>query len=57
MYLFAYICITIKYNIMKTNKSIRLNQELLGKLEKIAKSENRTLSNLIEKILLEYVNK
>lgn len=42
---------------MKTNKSIRLNQGLLEKLEKIAKSENRTLSNLIEKILLEYVNK
>lgn len=42
---------------MKANKSIRLNQELLRKLEQIAESENRTLSNLIEKILLEYVSK
>ena len=36
--------------------SIRLDEEFIDELKKIAKSENRNLSNLIETVLKKYVN-
>ena len=38
-----------------TNYTLRLPSELRGKLEKLANNENRTLSNLIIKLLKEGV--
>lgn len=40
---------------MAVYKSIRIDEEVLKKLEKIAEEERRNLSNLISKILAEYV--
>lgn len=41
---------------MKVHKTFRFNEELVRILEKQAATENRNLSNLIETILLDYVN-
>jgi predicted transcriptional regulator len=41
--------------IEKKTKSIRLDEDLIEALEKIAGSENRSLSNLIETVLKRYV--
>ena len=38
-------------------KSVRFDAEVLNKLKEIAKDEKRTLSNLINKILTEFVEK
>ena len=35
--------------------SVRLDEELLNELKKIADEENRTLSNLVETVLKRYV--
>jgi predicted transcriptional regulator len=39
----------------KTTLHARIDKEHLEKLQRIAESEKRTLSNLIRKILLEYL--
>ena len=36
--------------------SVRLNEELLEELKKIAEKENRSLSNLVETVLKKYVS-
>lgn len=36
--------------------SFRLNPELMDTLKSLAAQQNRTLSNLVETILLQYVN-
>ncbi len=41
---------------MKVHKAFRLDEELITKLQKQADSENRSLSNLIETILFNYLN-
>lgn len=41
----------------KDVRSIRLSDELVEALQKIADKENRTLSNLIELILSKYVKR
>ena len=46
----------IKLNAMKVHKTFRFNEELIKVLELQAATENRNLSNLIETILLDYVN-
>lgn len=40
---------------MKVHKAFRLDAELIQKLQKQADSENRSLSNLIETILFNYL--
>lgn len=40
-----------------TNLNIRMNSELLEKLKDQALKENRTLSNLVETILKDYLNR
>lgn len=42
---------------MTVLKSIRISEETLAKLEKIAEEEKRTVSNLINKILSDFVDK
>jgi len=39
----------------KKTVSTRLNDEVISELEKIAKEENRSISNLIETILKDYL--
>lgn len=41
---------------MKIHKTFRFNEELVKVLEAQALLENRNLSNLVETILLDYVN-
>lgn len=41
---------------MKVHKTFRFNEELVKTLELQAATENRNLSNLVETILLDYVN-
>lgn len=41
---------------MKVHKAFRLDEELIQKLQKQADLENRSLSNLIETILFNYLN-
>jgi predicted transcriptional regulator len=42
---------------MKMMISFKIDADLKAKLEKLAKEENRSLSNLIETVLLKYVQK
>lgn len=42
---------------MTVLKSIRISKETLAKLEKVAEEEKRTVSNLINKILSDFVDK
>ena len=42
---------------MKIIRSINIQKELWELLDKIAKEENRTKSNMIEKLILDYNNK
>lgn len=42
---------------MTVLKSIRISEETLAKLEKLAEEEKRTVSNLINKILSDFVDK
>ena len=42
---------------MKKRMSVTVEETLLDKLDEIAEEENRTLSNLVETIILEYLNK
>lgn len=42
---------------MTVLKSIRISKEILAKLEKVAEEEKRTVSNLINKILSDFVDK
>lgn len=39
----------------KTGVLVNMNKELKSKLEKLAKDDGRSLTNLINKILTEYV--
>ncbi len=39
----------------KVNKSIRIDEELVVAVEKVAASERRTFSNLVNKILEEWL--
>lgn len=41
---------------MKIIKSFRLPEEVVNKLEQIAKQEKRTLANLVIKILSDYTD-
>jgi hypothetical protein len=41
----------------KIHKTFRLNENLIDFLEKKAKQENRSLANLVETILFNYLNK
>jgi len=43
--------------IEKKTVCTRLNDEMKNALEKIAKRENRTISNLLETIVIEYLRK
>ena len=40
---------------MKVNKSIRIDEDLEIKLQEIAEEEKRTFSNLVTKILEEWI--
>lgn len=42
---------------MKTLKAFRIDTEILSVLESIAEEEQRSLSNLVNKILSDFVNK
>ncbi len=42
---------------MKISKSFRIAEEYYKDLEKKAKEEHRSISNYIEKILIEYIEK
>lgn len=42
---------------MKIIRSINIDKKLWELLDKIAKEENRTKSNMIEKLILDYNNK
>ena len=42
---------------MTTIKTVRIDKETLEKLQKVAEEEKRTLSNLINKILSDFVDK
>lgn len=47
-------------NVMRKTKnllSVTIDVELLERLKELAKTENRTLSNLVETILYKYVDK
>lgn len=37
-----------------TLKSIRLKNDVINKIDQIAKTENRTFTNMVETILLKY---
>ncbi len=41
---------------MKIHRTLRLNKDLIEKLENLAKEENRNFSNLVETILNNYLN-
>ena len=47
----------IYMGIEKKTVCTRLNDEMKNALEKIAKRENRTISNLLETIVIEYLRK
>lgn len=38
-------------------KSIRLNVLLIDKIEKMSKEQNRTFNNMVETILIDYIEK
>ena len=42
---------------MKIIRSINIDKELWDLLDRIAKQENRTKSNMIEKLIKDYFNK
>lgn len=42
---------------MKRQTSLTIEEDLVKRLREIADQEHRTLSNLIESILIEYLNK
>ena len=55
-------CITLCYTVCGDNMgiekkvvSMRLDEDFIEKLKEIAETQNRTLSNLIETVLKEYV--
>lgn len=41
---------------MKVHKSFRLDEDLIKKLQAQADSENRSISNLIETVLFNFIN-
>ena len=45
----------IKMGIEKKNFTFRLNEELLDKLRLCAKNDNSKLSNMVETILINYI--
>lgn len=42
---------------MKIIRSINIEETIWNVLDKIAKEENRTKSNMIEKLIMDYLNK
>ncbi len=57
-------CITLCYNVCGDNMgiekkvvSMRLDEQFIEELREIAETQNRSLSNLIETVLKEYVAK
>jgi predicted transcriptional regulator len=41
----------------KVSLNVRIEQEIREQLQRLAKEENRTLSNLVETVLLDYVQR
>jgi hypothetical protein len=48
------IMIKLKKIMESTIKSIRLKNETITKIEKLAKSENRSFTNMVETLLIKY---
>ena len=63
-YVIVCYCITLCYNVCGDNMgiekkvvSMRLDEEFVEELREVAETQNRSLSNLIETVLKEYVAK